>query len=167
MAATQKSPHRTRLDEHLVGRGLLRQPLARPRRHRPRAPSGRRPRRRQGRPGGFSIERHPDRRSGPRLCLARRAEADRRARSFRSRPGRLHRARHRRLDRRLHAGAAGARRGACHGDRRRPRPDGPAASRADPRVTCIEGLNARDLVAADLARPRCRISSSATSASSR
>ena len=86
MAATQKSPDRARLDELARRPGLLRQPVARPRRHRPRRRQDRRRGCRQGRPGGFrhaSAIQIDD--PGPRLCLARRAEADRRPRPFRLR----------------------------------------------------------------------------------
>ena len=113
-----------RLDELLVGRGLYasrsraRDAIERGavrgrwrgRRARPARPS----------PPSSDIR---DRRSGRQLRLARGAEADRRARPFRPRPGRQQGARHRRLDRRLHAGAAGARRRACDRHRCRARPD--------------------------------------------
>ena len=61
--------------------------------------------------------------------------------------------RHRRLDRRLHPGAAGAGRRPCHRHRRGPRPVD-ASLQANPHVTSIEGLNARDLTADHLAQDR-------------
>ena len=64
----------------------------------------------------------PDRRPGAQLCFARSPQADRRPRPFPARSARPSCARHRRLDRRLHAGAAGARRRARHRNRCRARP---------------------------------------------
>ena len=71
--------------------------------------------------------------AGASLGVARRREARGRARSFRIRSGRPRLSRRRRLDRRLHRGAAGARRAARLRGRRRARPASRAPARRGPR----------------------------------
>ena len=132
----------------------LRQPLAGPRRHRPRRRGGRRHRLPETGAERGGRQRSRGRRPGAALCFARRAEAGCRPRPLRLRPGGRDRARHRRLDRRLHAVLLERGAAACS-------PSMSAMGRwtphlaADPRVTSIEGLNARDLTARHLggARP--------------
>ncbi len=92
------------------------------------------------------------RRAGASLGVARRREARGRARSFRLRSGRPRLPRRRRLDRRLHRGAARARRAPRLRGRCRPRPAACAPARRGRRSSRSKATDIRKLDPARLPR---------------
>ena len=104
---------RVRIDRLLVERGLFESRAKAQAGDRRRHGDGRRCHRQQAGRRGVRRRRVAGG-AGASLGVARRREACGGARSFRDRPGRSHLPRRRRLDRRLHAGAARARRPAVY-----------------------------------------------------